>query len=64
MTRNIFKSSAKSKNSEYCILGHISLIKILKSRGPKVEPCGTPDNIGNGEDNFPKVRAMEDLCDK
>jgi hypothetical protein len=29
-----------------------------------VEPCGTPDNIGNGEENFPKVRTMDDLCDK
>jgi hypothetical protein len=64
MTRNIFKSSAKSKNSEYCILEHKSLIKILNSRGPKVKPCGTPDNIGNGEENFPKVRTMQDLCDK
>jgi hypothetical protein len=64
MTGNIFKSSAKSKNSEYFILEHKSLIQILNSRGPKVEPCGTPDNIGNGEENFPKVRTMEDLCDK
>jgi hypothetical protein len=61
MTRNIFKSSAKSKNSEYCILEHKSLIKILNSRGPKVEPSGTPDNIGNCEENFPKVRTLEDL---
>jgi hypothetical protein len=58
MTRNIFKSSAKSKNSEYSILKHISLIKILNSGGPKVEPCGNPDNIGNGEENFPRVRTM------
>jgi hypothetical protein len=64
MTQNIFKSSAKSKNSEYCILEHISLIKMLYSRGPKVEPCGTPDNIGKSEENFPKVRTMEDLYDK
>jgi hypothetical protein len=64
ITRNIFKSSAKSKNSEYCILKHKSLIKILKSRGPKVEPCGTPDNTGNGEENFPKVRTMKDVGDK
>jgi hypothetical protein len=64
MTRNIFKSSAKSKNSEYCILEHKSLIKILNSRGPNVEHCDTPDNIGNGEENFPEVRTVEDLYDK
>jgi hypothetical protein len=64
MTRNIFKSSAKSKNSEYRILEHQSLIKILNSRGPKVEPCGNPDNIGNGEENLPKVQTMEDLYHK
>jgi hypothetical protein len=64
ITQNIFKSSAKSKNSEYCILKHKSLRKILNSRGPNVEPCGTPDNIGNGEENFPKIRTMDDLCDK
>jgi hypothetical protein len=56
MTRNIFKSSAKSKNSEYCILEHKSSIKMLNSREPKVEPYGTPDNIGKCEENFPKVR--------
>jgi hypothetical protein len=64
MTRNIFKSSAKSENTEYCILEHKSLIKTLNSMGPNVEPCGTPDNIGNGEENFPKVRTMEDLYEK
>jgi hypothetical protein len=61
MTQNIFKLSAKSKN---CILEHKSLIKLLNSRGPNVEPCGTPDNIGKGEENFPEVRTMDDLYDK
>jgi hypothetical protein len=64
ITRNIFKSLAKSTNSEYCILKHKSLIQIVNSREPKAEPCGTPENIGNGEENFPKVRTMDDLCDK
>jgi hypothetical protein len=59
MTRNIFKSSVNIKNSEYCNLEHKSLIKILNSSGPIVEPCGTTDDIGNGEENFPKVRTME-----
>jgi hypothetical protein len=64
MTRNIFKSPAKSKNSQNCILEYKSLIQMLNSRGPKVEPRGTPDNIGNGEENFPKARTMEDLYNK
>jgi hypothetical protein len=37
MTRNIFKSSAKSRNSEKLILVHNSLIRLLKDRGYKVE---------------------------
>jgi hypothetical protein len=55
MTRNIFKSAAKSRNSEKLILAHISLIKILSNTGSKVEPCGTPDSMGKGEEEFPKV---------
>jgi hypothetical protein len=51
ITRNIFKSSAISKNSEYCILEHKSLMEILNSRGPNVEPCGTPDNNNNNNNN-------------
>jgi hypothetical protein len=64
ITRNIFKSTTKSKNSEYCILKHKSLIKILNSTGPKVEPCGTPDNIRKGEENVWKLQTMGDLCNK
>jgi hypothetical protein len=64
MTRNTFKLSAKSKNSEYSIIEYKSLIKMLNSTGPKLEPCGTPDNIGKGEENFPKVETMEDLYHK
>ena len=27
-----------------------SLTKIMKSRGPKIEPCGTPDSTGTGKE--------------
>jgi hypothetical protein len=29
-----------------------------------VEPCGTTDNTGKGEENFPKIRKKEDLFGK
>jgi hypothetical protein len=58
ITRNIFKSSAKIRNSEKWIMAHKSLIKTLKNRGPRLEPCGTPDSMGKGEEDFPKVRTM------
>jgi hypothetical protein len=54
MTRNIFKSSAKGRNSEKLILARRSLAKIMNNKGPKVEPCGTPDSMGKGEKDFPK----------
>jgi hypothetical protein len=28
---------------------------ILNNRGPKIEPCGTPDSMGKSEENFPRV---------
>jgi hypothetical protein len=61
MTRNIFKSSAKSKNSEKLILAHKTLVKIMKNIGPKVEPCGTPDGMGKGEGDFPKLQTTENM---
>jgi hypothetical protein len=64
MTRNIFKSSAKSRNSEKWILAHKPLINILNNRDPKVEPCGTPDSMRKGEENFSKVWTTENLDDK
>jgi hypothetical protein len=43
---------------------HKSLIKILNSRGPKEEPCGSPDNMGKGEEDFLKVQTTENVDDK
>jgi hypothetical protein len=45
-------------------MSHKSLMKILKNRGHKVEPCGTPDSMGIGEEEFPEVRTTEALDDK
>ena len=39
-------SSAYKINENLSLLFIISLIKILKSRGPMAEPCGTPINLG------------------
>jgi hypothetical protein len=44
--------------------GRTLLIKILNNRGPKVEPCGTPDSMGKGEEDFHKVRTTENVDDK
>jgi hypothetical protein len=60
MTRNIFKSSTKNRNSEKRILTHKSLMKILNNAGPKLEPCHTPHSW----ENYPKVRTTENLADK
>jgi hypothetical protein len=38
---------------EKLILAQRSLIKTLTKRGPKVEPCGPPDNAEQGEEDFP-----------
>ena len=32
-----------------------SLMKIKKSRGPKILPCGTPDTTGNVVDTLPFI---------
>jgi hypothetical protein len=37
---------------------------MLHKRGPKVETCGTPKNIGKGEGNFPKMRTEGNVNDK
>ena len=38
-------SSANSCTVEHCNLKGKSLLYIMKSRGPKTEPCGSPDWI-------------------
>ncbi len=30
-----------------------SLIKTIKSKGPSIDPCGTPVSIGSFSDTFP-----------
>jgi hypothetical protein len=29
--------------------------KMLNKRGPRVQPCGTPENTEKGEENFSKT---------
>ena len=40
----IVLSSAKLCNSAFSIQSKRSLMKMLKRMGPKIDPCGTPDN--------------------
>jgi hypothetical protein len=56
--RNIFKSSTGRNSKKKLVLAHRSLIKILN------EPCGIPDSMGKGENEFLKVRTTENLDDK
>jgi hypothetical protein len=62
MTRNVLKSSEKSRNLEKLILALKSFINILNNRGPKMEPYGTPDNMEKREEDFPKVRLFCGRC--
>jgi hypothetical protein len=62
--RNISRLSANYRRSERCILTHKWLPNKLNKIAPNVEPCGSPEGVGNGEENFTTVRAKENLEDK
>jgi hypothetical protein len=64
MLRYIFRSSANKRNLECLIIADRSLTKILNKRGPRIDPCGAPDNTEKGDKNFPKMRTKEDLFNK
>jgi hypothetical protein len=32
---------------------------MLNKRGPRLEPCGTPDNTEKGEEKVPKIRTND-----
>jgi hypothetical protein len=46
---------------ELCIKLQISLINTLKSKGPKVEPWGTPDFTTKENESVPELRTEECL---
>jgi hypothetical protein len=64
MLLSIFISSANKRNLECLIIAERSLTEILNKRGPRIDPCGTPDNTGKGDENFPKIRTKKDLFNK
>jgi hypothetical protein len=64
MLQYIFKSSTNKRNLECLIISERSLTKILKKRGPRVNPCGAPDNTEKGDENFPIMLTKEDLFNK
>lgn len=37
---------------------------MLNKRGPSVGPPGTPESTEKAEENFPKIRTVEDVFDK
>jgi hypothetical protein len=39
----------------------MSLLKILNKRGPRVEPCGTPNNTEKREETFESYERMK-IC--
>jgi hypothetical protein len=44
------------------MLAHKSLIEIL-NKCPNLDSCDSPDIVGKGERDFPKVRITEKLGD-
>jgi hypothetical protein len=42
----------------------ISLINILRSKGPKVEPSGTPDFTTKEKESIPEIRREECLLSR
>jgi hypothetical protein len=64
MTGNIFKPSAKRVKEKKMDFSAKKIIKnILNNRGPKVEPCGTPDSAGKGMYDFYEVPKTENIKD-
>lgn len=43
-----FRFSANNNEVGKLILIHNSIIKVMKNKGPKVEPCYTPESMGGG----------------
>jgi hypothetical protein len=52
-----FKSSTNKRYLELWTELQISLINMLKSRGPKVEPWGSPDFTGKENENVPEIHT-------
>jgi hypothetical protein len=57
-------SSAKRRYWEYLIILHMSLINMLKSKGPKTEPCGTPEGKTKGNERILEIRTWDFLLVK
>jgi hypothetical protein len=57
-------SSAKRRYIEWLITLHKSLMNILKSRGPKTDPCGTPEVITKGDEGVLETRTWDFLLVK
>jgi hypothetical protein len=57
-------SSAKIRYLEWLIALHKSLMNILKRKGPKTDPCGTPDGITKGDERVLETGTWDFLLVK
>jgi hypothetical protein len=64
IVRYIFKSSANKRYLELWTELQISLINMLRSRGPKVEPWGTPHFTRKENERVPEIRTDECLLSR
>jgi hypothetical protein len=60
-TIHIFKSSADKRYFELKIESHISLMNILKIKGPKVDSYGTPDLTTYEKERVPEILTEDCL---
>jgi hypothetical protein len=64
MTWTILRSSTKIKNVQWLIELHRSLMKTLKRKGPRIEPCGTPEVTWKSRERVPQKRTRDCLLVK
>jgi hypothetical protein len=61
ITRKMLRSSANIKNLQWLIVLHRSLMNTLKRKGPRTEPCGTPEVTLKGRERVPEIRTRDCL---
>jgi hypothetical protein len=57
MAWKMFISPAKRRFTEQLIILHESLMNMLKSRGPKRDPCGALESTAKGDEGISETRT-------